>query len=152
MYMKILVALDVHEPEVARKAMEAASALAASFDSDLRLVYVAGSVMPIAPILPMAAVPQLQSYEVGATEAAELHDIAAGLDRPAAKVTTAVRVGSVYPELLAEAEGWGADLIVACAHRLSMATYLLGSTAAALSRHAKCTVMIVRSPLKATFV
>jgi nucleotide-binding universal stress UspA family protein len=33
-----------------------------------------------------------------------------------------------------------------------MATFLLGSTAAALSRHATCAVMIVRSPLRAHFV
>jgi nucleotide-binding universal stress UspA family protein len=33
-----------------------------------------------------------------------------------------------------------------------MATYLLGSTAAAISRHARCTVMIVRSPRKATLL
>jgi nucleotide-binding universal stress UspA family protein len=75
--------------------------------------------------------------------------MAGAIDRPRDRVSTTVRIGGVYPELLAEATEWPADLIVVGAHRRSMATYLLGSTAAALSRHSKCTVMIVRSPIKA---
>ena len=59
---------------------------------------------------------------------------------------------ALRPEILAEALDWPADLIVVGAHRRSMATYLLGSTASALSRHAHCTVMIVRSPLKAKLI
>jgi nucleotide-binding universal stress UspA family protein len=146
MFNRILVPIDVREPEVAREAVEAALALARSFDSDLRLVHVTSA---IAPVAPMAAIPQQIYDEVGVAEQAELHAIAGRLGLPRDKVSTAVRIGAAYPELLAEAAEWGADLIVVGAHRPSMATYLLGSTAAALGRHAKCTVMIVRSPLKA---
>ena len=55
------------------------------------------------------------------------------IDLPKERVSTVVRVDGVYPELLAEAEDWKADLIVVGAHRRSMASFLLGSTAAALS-------------------
>ena len=94
-------------------------------------------------------IPQTVYDEIGVYEKEQLDAMAKLVDIPAGRVTTTVRIGGVYPELLAEAEDWQADLIVVGAHRRSMATFLLGSTAAALSRHAKCTVMIVRSPLKA---
>ncbi len=96
-----------------------------------------------------AAIPQIVYDEIGAYEKGDLETMAKAIDLPAGRVSSAVRVGGVYPELLDEAREWAADLILVGAHRRSMATFLLGSTAAALSRHAKCSVMIARSPLTA---
>ncbi len=146
MYKRILVPIDVREGEVAAEALQSALALAKAFDSDLRLIHIAS---PIIPASPMAIIPQSIYDDIGVYEKVELDALAKKLDRPPNRVTTAVRIGGVYPELLAEAEEWRADLIIVGAHRRSMATFLLGSTAAALSRHAKCTVMIVRSPITA---
>jgi universal stress protein F len=56
-----------------------------------------------------------------------------------------VRAGGVYPEILAEAEACGADLIVIGSHRPAMSTYLLGSNAKTVARHATCSVLIVRA-------
>jgi nucleotide-binding universal stress UspA family protein len=78
--------------------------------------------------------------------------MAASIDRPKGTVDAVVRIGGVYPELLAEAGEWPADLIIVGAHKRSMATYLLGSTAAAIVRHASCTVMVVRSGKKAALL
>ena len=146
MYKRILVPIDVREGEVAAEALQSAMALAKAFDSDLRLIHIAS---PIIPASPMAIIPQSVYDDIGIYEKTELDAMAEKLDRPRGRITTAVRIGGVYPELLAEAEEWRADLIIVGAHRRSMATFLLGSTAAALSRHAKCTVMIVRSPIAA---
>ena len=55
-----------------------------------------------------------------------------------------VRTGGVYPEVLAEAQDWGADLIVIGSHRPAMSTYLLGSNAKTIVRHAKCSVLVLR--------
>jgi nucleotide-binding universal stress UspA family protein len=55
-----------------------------------------------------------------------------------------VRLGSVYGEVLAEAEAIGADLVVVGSHRPSMATYLLGSNASTIVRHARSSVLVVR--------
>ena len=148
MFSRILVPVDVHEPEVAREALRSAAAIAEAFHSALRLVYIAS---PILPGAPAPVIPQSTYDEIGAYEKSRLDEMATRIKAPAG-VTTTVRVGGVYPELLAEAGEWAADLIVVGAHRRSMATFLLGSTAAALSRHAKCTVMIVRSPLKAKLI
>jgi len=50
------------------------------------------------------------------------------------------------------ARDWGADLIVVSAHRPSMATYLLGSNAAKIVRHADCTTLVVRSDKTASLL
>jgi len=148
MFGKILVPIDVGEPEVAKQSLEVAVKLAATFGSKLRLIHVA---TPIVPTSPMAVIPP-SVYEIGVYEKSQLDEVAEEIDLPKERVSTVVRVDGVYPELLAEAEDWKADLIVVGAHRRSMASFLLGSTAAALSRHAKCAVMIVRSPLQARFI
>jgi len=148
MFSRVLVPVDVHEPEVAREALQLAAAIAQAFNSALRLVYIAS---PILPGAPAPVIPQTIYDEIGVYEKSQLDELAARIQAPAG-VTSTVRIGGVYPELLAEAEEWAADLIVVGAHRRPMATFLLGSTAAALSRHAKCTVMIVRSPLKAKLI
>ena len=149
MFKHILVPIDVREPEVAREALEAAVALAKSFSGLIRLAHV---VSPIVPSSPMAVIPRSVYDDLGVYEKTLLDEMAAAVDLPKGRVSTVVRIGGVYPELLQEALEWPADLIVVGAHRRSMATFLLGSTAAALSRHASCTVMIVRSPLKASFL
>ncbi len=55
-----------------------------------------------------------------------------------------VRMGSVYAEVLDEAGRIGAALVVVDSHRPSMATYLLGSNAATIVRHATSSVLVVR--------
>jgi nucleotide-binding universal stress UspA family protein len=59
-------------------------------------------------------------------------------------VSSIVRMGSDYNEVLKEADRMAADLIVVGSHRPTMSTYLLGSNAAAIVRHAKCSVLVVR--------
>jgi nucleotide-binding universal stress UspA family protein len=149
MFRKILLPIDVAEPEIAKEAIEAATALAKAFDSQLRLIHVTS---PVVVASPMAVIPQAVYDELGVYEKSELQRLAAPIDLPKAAISTTVRIGAVYPELLAEAEEWGADLIIVGAHKRSMATYLLGSSAAAIVRHAGCTVMVVRSGKKATLL
>jgi nucleotide-binding universal stress UspA family protein len=149
MFKRILVPVDVHEAAVATEAVKMAVALAEAFGGEIRLVYVPS---PIIPASPLAVIPQTVYDELGVAEKAELERLAAAIELPTGRVSTAVRIGGVYPEILAEAEEWRADLILTGAHRASMATYLLGSTAAALARHATCTVMIARSDIEATLL
>ena len=149
MFRKILLPIDVVEPEIAKEAIEAATALAKAFDSQLRLIHVTS---PVVVASPMAVIPQAVYDELGVYEKSELQRLATPIDLPKATISTVVRIGAVYPELLSEAEDWGADLIIVGAHKRSMATYLLGSSAAAIVRHATCTVMVVRSGKKATLL
>ena len=72
--------------------------------------------------------------------AAMLKDVKLSADR----LSSVVRIGGVYPEILAEAKEWGADLVVIGSHRPAMSTYLLGSNATTVVRHATCSVLVVR--------
>ncbi len=149
MFRKILLPIDIAEPEIANEAIDVAVAMAKAFNSDIRLIHVTS---PIIVASPMAVIPQSVYDELGVYEKSELERMAAAIDRPKETLTTVVRIGGVYPELLAEAAEWQADLIIVGAHKRSMATYLLGSSAAAIVRHASCTVMVVRSGRKATLL
>ena len=55
-----------------------------------------------------------------------------------------VRSGTVHQAILAAAQEKGADLIVVGSHRPGLSDFLLGSTAARVVRHAKCSVMVLR--------
>jgi nucleotide-binding universal stress UspA family protein len=55
-----------------------------------------------------------------------------------------VRNGRIYREVLEAANDVNADLIVMASHRPSMEDYLLGTNAAKVMRHAKCSVLVVR--------
>ena len=56
-----------------------------------------------------------------------------------------VREGSIHSEILAVAEDIEADLIIIASHQPEFSDYLLGSTAARVARHAKCSVLIARN-------
>ncbi|WP_058910222.1 universal stress protein UspF [Entomohabitans teleogrylli] len=52
--------------------------------------------------------------------------------------------GSPKDEILKLADVIHADLIIIASHRPGISTYLLGSNAAAVVRHAKCSVLVAR--------
>jgi nucleotide-binding universal stress UspA family protein len=141
MFQRILVPIDVSDPDVAAKAVEDATTLAKSYGSQLRLIAV---VNPMVAVSPMEYIPQVTFDALGEFERTEIAKIAATIDLPKNRISSEVRDGGTYAEVLAAAEDWKADLIVIGAHKRSMATYLLGSTAAAIVRHAKCAVLVLR--------
>ncbi|WP_036285427.1 universal stress protein [Methylocystis sp. ATCC 49242] len=141
MYSKILVPVDVGEPEMTQLALDGALALAkANGGAQLRLI----NVQPLVPVAFIDYIPPNFDEEMRETAEKELAALTAAIDLPRERVTSTVRFGAVYPEVLAEAEDWGADLIVVGSHRPTMATYLLGSNAKTIVRHAKCSVLVVR--------
>jgi nucleotide-binding universal stress UspA family protein len=62
----------------------------------------------------------------------------------AARISSMVRQGGIYHEILEEAIAIRADLIVMTSHRPAMRTYFLGSNAGHVVRYAKCSVLVVR--------
>ena len=140
MFKTILVPVDLSELAISRPALEKAVALAEWSGAALRLL----SVQQLLPATFMDYVPTDFDEQQKEEAQNELKSIAAKLDMPRERITTVVRVGGVYPEILAEAEAWGADLIVIGSHRPAMSTYLLGSNAKTVVRHARCSVLVVR--------
>ena len=140
MFKTILVPVDLTDMQVARPAIEKAVKLAETSGAALRLI----NVQQIIPASYMDYMPEAFTEEQRQESESKLREIAAKLSLPPDRVSSVVRSGGVYPEILDEAETWGADLIVIGSHRPSMATYLLGSNAKTVARHAKCSVLIVR--------
>jgi universal stress protein F len=55
-----------------------------------------------------------------------------------------VRTGHSYHTILEVANERNADLIIVASHRPGLQDYFLGSTAAKVVRHAKCSVLVIR--------
>ena len=60
------------------------------------------------------------------------------------KMEVEVRTGHSYNTILDVAEEKQADLIIVASHRPGLQDYFLGSTAAKVVRHAKCSVLVIR--------
>jgi nucleotide-binding universal stress UspA family protein len=140
MYKQILVPVDVADTELAKPAIETACALARASGGSVRLL----NVLPMTPVMMAEYVPP--DFDVQQRKSAEdlllalSHDC--GLN--AADVSTTVRQGGIYHEVLEEAKTINADLIVMSSHRPAMRTYFLGSNAGHVVRYAKCSVLVVR--------
>ncbi len=139
MFKKILLPVDLEEAELTRQAIEAAVEIA-SPDAELRLV----NVQTMLPATFVEYGPPDYEGEVRLVAEKQIAETAAKIDYPRERVSTIVRIGAVYDEALTEAGEWGADLIVICSNRPTLATYLLGSNAAKIVRHATCSVLVVR--------
>lgn len=71
----------------------------------------------------------------------ELKAIATAAGR---KMEVEIRTGHSYVTILDAAENKNADLIIIASHRPGLQDYFLGSTAAKIVRHAKCSVLVLR--------
>jgi nucleotide-binding universal stress UspA family protein len=64
------------------------------------------------------------------------------------KAHTAVKIGDVRVSILDAATAWHADLILVGSHgQRGIESFLLGSVAEFVARHAKCSVEVVRRPV-----
>ena len=140
MFRKILLPIDLTEAEMTKQAIDEAVPLARAFDGELRLV----NVQSLVPLDYLDYVPEDFDSNIRLGIERQIASIAAGIDYPTERVSTAVLFGPVYHKVLAEAEHWGADAIVLCSHRPGMARFLIGSNAGTIVRHATCSVFVVR--------
>ncbi|TVR08285.1 MAG: universal stress protein [Salinarimonadaceae bacterium] len=140
MFKTILAPVDLNDSDAASPALDRAVELAALSGGNVRLIYIRS----IMPVTYMEFVPPSFDEEQQREAEEELAKVAAGLDLPAERISSVVRLGSIYHEVLDEADKCAADLIVVGSHRPSMATYLLGSNATTIVRHARISVLVVR--------
>jgi nucleotide-binding universal stress UspA family protein len=139
-YKQILVPVDLADPEVAKPAIETAVVMARSAGGAVRLL----NVIPMTPVMLAEYVPP--DFDVQQKQAGEesLSALAKQSGLEPSRVTTAVRQGGIYHEILEEAKTMGADLIVMTSHRPAMRDYFLGSNAGHVVRYAVCSVLVVR--------
>jgi len=144
MYKHILVPIDLGSPELNKPAIDTALMMAAPSDATIRLI----TVLPMTPVILAEYVPP--DFEVQQRKASE-EALAAltketGLEPP--RVSSTVRQGGIYQEILEEANSIDADLIVMTSHRPqrhAVRTYFLGSNAGHVVRYARCSVFVVRN-------
>ncbi|HXY59743.1 MAG TPA: universal stress protein [Methylocystis sp.] len=140
MFGKILLPIDITEPEMGKLAAQEASVLAKAFNSELRLV----NVQSLLPIAVLDYVEKDFESEILEGLEQEVSALADGIDCPRERLSTKILFGPVHHKVLAEAEAWGADLIVLCSHGSGPDRFLIGSTATAIMQRAKCSVWVVR--------
>lgn len=141
MYKKILVPVDVADMDLAKPAIETACALAKASGGSVRLI----NVLPMTPVMLAEYVPPDFDTQQRKTAEEALTVLTANCGLELAKISSTVRQGGIYHEVLEEAKTIGADLIVMSSHRPAMRTYFLGSNAGHVVRYAKCSVLVVRS-------
>lgn len=139
MYQQILIPIDLSDTELNQPALDNASTLAKAYGASIRLI----NVLPMTPVMLAEYVPP--DFDVQQRQAAEeaLAAIAKRLDM-GDRVSTIIRQGGIYHEILEEANAIKADLIVMTSHRQGMRTYLIGSNASHVMRYANCSVLVVR--------
>ncbi|HIH4464532.1 TPA: universal stress protein, partial [Salmonella enterica] len=74
----------------------------------------------------------------------QLEAIIKKFNLPVDRVQAHVAEGSPKDKILEMAKKLPADMVIIASHRPDITTYLLGSNAAAVVRHAECSVLVVR--------
>ena len=142
MFKSILVPIDLADTDLAKPAIATAATLSQTWSGSVRLL----NVLPMTPVMLAEYVPpDFDVQQRGSAEEA-LATIATDSGLDAATVSTVVRQGGIYHEVLEEAKVFGCDVIVMSSHRPAMKTYFLGSNAGHMVRYAKCSVLVVRKP------
>ncbi len=113
MYQRILLPVDLADPDLAKPALETAVMLAKSTGGVIRLI----NVLPVTPAMLVEYVPD--DFDAQQRKSAEeaLSIIAGEMTAQVGKVTSAVRQGGTYQEILEETKEMNADLIVMSSHR-----------------------------------
>ena len=141
MYKNILLAIDLNDETSCRKPLLSAVELARTFGARLHVLTV---VREVEAILQAKTAPlgyDLITEDLESRIAALIRRVNVSDLKPNILVTHGA---SIYAEILAVAEEAVADLIVVGSHRPAMKDYLLGTNAARVVRHARCSVLVAR--------
>ena len=141
MYKEILLPIDLNNAAAQEKAVKTAVRCAKAFGSRLH-------VMNIVPDFGVGTVTTYfpPDFEKKALENADaaLHAFVKQHIPKEIKVQHIVAHGSIYDEILNFARKTKVDLIVMASHRPELSDYLIGPNASRVTRHANCSVLVVR--------
>ncbi|MCP9625722.1 universal stress protein [Rhodopseudomonas palustris] len=140
MFKRILVPIDLADTALAQPAIKTAATLARTYDGTVRLLHV----ISLTPVVLAEYVPADFDAQQRRDAEAALAEVAAASEIEPARLSTAVRQGGIYHEIIEEVTAIGADLIVMSSHRPAMRSYFLGSNAGHVVRYAPCSVLVVR--------
>jgi len=135
MYDTIIVATDFSDENSSTQSLQKAEKL--SDNGRIILLHV----IPNVPSYAVSEVPHEIMKEVVPNRRDALRKI---VKKSKVKAGTETRNGNAYRQIIGSAEEHEADLIIVNSHKPALSDYLLGSTAAKVVRHAKCSVLIER--------
>jgi universal stress protein G len=142
MYKTILVPVDLAEDVLTEHALEHVVYLAKLSGAKVHFFHALPDASAFVTAYSFGIKEFENQAEVKAVEG--LKKLMAEIDLPLERLSYTISFGSPRDEVLQLAEEIEADLIVIGSRRPSVKTYLLGSNAAAIVRHAKISVMVVR--------
>ena len=138
MFRKILVPVDLAHVERGDEMITKAKTLCNGQQCNINLI----TVLPEIPAYVAYELPKEIRQKASSDAADSLESLSSKHGLPV--TTTKVRHGSPHREILAEADSSGIDLIIVGSHKPGLEDYLLGSTAAKVVRHARCSVLVLR--------
>ena len=138
MYTNVLVPVDLEHKDQARTMIRTALDIADD-NTKLTLLFV----LPEIPAVVGLYLPEGSTGKARVDAEDQLQELAKVSGAPqATSIVTAF--GRPHHKILETAERDGTDLIVMASHQPGIADYLLGSVAAGVVRHARCSVHVIR--------
>ncbi|EHC92247.1 Universal stress protein F [Salmonella enterica subsp. enterica serovar Uganda str. R8-3404] len=153
----ILVPIDISDSELTQRVISHVEA-EAKID-DAKVHFALFDCNPVFEVHFLTVIPSLPYYaslglaysaelpamdDLKAEAKSQLEAIIKKFNLPADRVQAHVAEGSPKDKILEMAKKLPADMVIIASHRPDITTYLLGSNAAAVVRHAECSVLVVR--------
>ncbi len=142
MFRKILLALDLGDPNSVDRILPVAEEMAERNNAELHVL----------TVIPNYSMPIVGSFfpddfEQNAVRTAQQKLTEVLNSRAANPAATKGHVahGAIYEEIIKSADALGCDLIIMEAHRPELKDFLLGPNAARVVRHARQSIFVVRS-------
>jgi universal stress protein F len=136
MYKTILVPIDIAHLDKGKAMIDVATAHASKGAKIIIL-----NVVEEIPTWAAAEIPDGIIDKSRQTSVDEMNAIA---KESGIEMEVEVRTGHSYNTILEVAKEKSADMIIVASHRPGLQDYFLGSTAAKVVRHARCSVLVVR--------
>lgn len=142
MYRSILVPIDIVEQELTKKVLPHVIYLAKLSNAKVKFFHS----LPVSSAIINAYSFGFEEFKDKATIQAEkwLEELIDSVNLPKENLSYAIAFGNPRDEILAIADEVKPDLIILGSRRPNISTHLLGSNAAAVVRHAKTAVLVIR--------
>lgn len=136
MFKTILVPIDMAHVAEGKLNIDIA---AQHGESDARII-----LLNVIEEIPGWAAAELPAGIIEQSRARAKSELQAVANASGMKMDVEIRSGHPYKTILQTAEEEGVDLIIVASHRPGLQDYFLGSTAAKVVRHARCSVLVMR--------
>lgn len=136
MYNTILVPIDMAHAEKGKSTIEIARKLSGE-DTQIILLHVIEDI-------PNWVAAEMPAGILEKSRQSTLEELQAIANASSIKADVLIRSGHPYRTILDKADEEEVDLIIIASHKPGLQDYFLGSTAAKVVRHAKCSVLVVR--------